>query len=456
MERAVSSGIASPASGYGPTWERISDYMIGDVVVGVVLPESTGASSTEDWSTNAKTFVRDEIIEGLEWWETEAHNRGIELEFIVADTVVVNTSYEPINEIGMEDPHGDAHLWINDVMGNLGYTQANYIDRVLAYANDLRQTYSTDWAFVVFMVNAENDVDGMFAPGSWGIPNAVVTAWASRPGPHFVANSKSGIGLGAAKEQLNEVVDHEIGHVFGAADEAWSDTGGDCFPGSTCTARFGYLGIQNQNCDVPCSIDVDCVMRSGSPFLVCPYSAGQVGWWDSDDPGVGPGSPLYGDGVPDTIDTVPSITLDAYTPDPPSDRTPTYTGIALDIPYPHQTSLYVDVTINDVEVEYRINGGSWQRALPADGAFDSPYEAFTFAPLLCENTQYTVETRARNEVGNVSSIASDTITVSSSLACLQVYLPAVLKSYSPLLLSAPVNPKKPFISPLPIPALPNP
>jgi hypothetical protein len=148
------------------------------------------------------------------------------------------------------------------------------------------------------------------------------------------------------------------------------------------------------------------------------YTHGHLGWKDSNS-----------NGIPDPIDTTPTITLNPYTPDPTSNRAQTYIGMAEDIPLHTTNSNYVDITINRVRVEYRVNGGSWYSAVASDGAFDSYLEAYTFAPLLCQNGTYQIDARAINSVGHISSVVSDILTVASSTPCRKTYLPVAMKNY---------------------------
>ena len=70
--------MRSTADGFAPPWDRTSDFMIGRVVVGIILPESNGAAmpSTEDWTSGEIPFVTQEVNQALQWWAQQASNRG--------------------------------------------------------------------------------------------------------------------------------------------------------------------------------------------------------------------------------------------------------------------------------------------------------------------------------------------------------------------------------------------
>jgi len=135
---------AKSAGGSVPGYYQTSDFMIGDVAVGIILPESDGSGdpSTEDWTAEERQLVYSKIVAACNWWaarEPRAH-----LRFFYDDhfSSPVPTSYEPINR-----PHSDQGLWIGDVMGKLGYSASSYFTRVRDYDNTLRLAYGTDWAF---------------------------------------------------------------------------------------------------------------------------------------------------------------------------------------------------------------------------------------------------------------------------------------------------------------------
>lgn len=405
-----------------PPWNRTGDFMIGRVAVAVILPESDGSNmaSTENWTQSSISFALQEVEETLSWWTQQAITYSVPLEFVIVPNhpITVTTSYEPIKMIGLEEAYGDADIWINEVMANLGYNDPSmsYLELVQQYDDDLRDLLDADWVVTVFVVNGENDGDGLFEPGSWGDPNGIVTAWATRPGPYLVVNTHSALAMGWSQSLLGGIIAHELGHVFGAADETLSG-GGDCTTARNCTAKFGYLKAENQNCDMTpsCSLDEPtCVMRVGDMEYLCPYSAAQVGWQDVDL-----------DGIADPIDTTPQITVTNYPITPSTTYLLEYSAQIVDIPYPTTKNGYIPVTINDVYVQFKIgSNGEWITAVAGDGAWDTPYEEDFIIPLFSNGT-YTIYIRASNEVGNTSLVINHTVIINSPNSVYQVFVPAV-------------------------------
>src|SRR3972149_8256491 len=94
--------------------------------------------------------------------------------------------------------------------------------------------------------------------------------------------------------------------------------------------------------------------------------------------------------------TVPSATLTEYLPDPTSDNTPTYSGSA------------ADTYTNIVDIEYRVDSGSWA---DVDSFTPAKNVSFTFTPPALAGGVHTIYARAYDAAGNVSAVASDTLTV---------------------------------------------
>ena len=376
---------------YGAGFLDTSEYMIGDVAVGIILLESNGTidANMENWTSAEESNVVSEIQAGLNWWAVREPNATLTFTYDIH--IRVPTSYEPITRSN----DYNLPLWITDAMTNLGYTNyASFLNNVFDYNNAIRANLNTDWAYTIFVVDSSNDYDGKFPDGLF--------AFACSGGP-FTVMTYENDGYGIAN--MDSVIAHETGHIFYANDQYTQAT-------RSCTQITGYLAIQNQNSAYPfagaCLSNVDSIMRGG----VLPYTNGaqdtyarqQIGWKDSDV-----------DGILDIIDFLPSSTLYAYLPDPTNDNTLTYTGTSTTTTtYPNNNPWRRnDITINKItSVQYRVDGGSWISAMPSDGTFDSSIEDFTFTTPELSYGTHTMEVRALNTAGNwETSYVSDILTI---------------------------------------------
>ncbi|MFZ5918085.1 MAG: hypothetical protein ACOYZ7_14175 [Chloroflexota bacterium] len=350
-----------------PDFYHASEFMIGTVAVGIILPESNGSvdPSTEDWTTTERQQVYSEIVAATNWWaalEPAAH-----LTFVYDDhfSQPVPTSYEPINR-----PQSEQNLWIGEVMANLGYSSTTaYFMQVRNYINDLRQSYHTDWAFAIFVVDSSNDVDNYFANGYF--------AYAYLGGPFMVMTyGNNGYGI----HNMDAVAAHEMGHIFLALDQYSAAR-------TPCETRAGYLNVENQNSQYgACASNVSSIMRGQVwPYTngsVDFYARGQIGWWDGD-----------GDGILDPVDTTTEVTLARESGEPI-----VYSGTARDLAYPSERR--PAATINRITgVDYRLEDGDWQAATPVDGHWDSIQEPFTFSPSSLSQGIYRLDLRVRTAYG---------------------------------------------------------
>jgi hypothetical protein len=263
------SPVASAANLLGT-----SDYLFGNVMASIVFLESDGSIdvSTEDWSETKKNKVVSEIVNGMDWWIDQGSDANLTMFYEVAD---VNTSFEPISRTaGGPSLWSDEVLWVTEALNVIYPSAGYYLDRVVAYDQSLQSDYSVDWAFTIFMIDSENDVDGEFSNNYF--------AYAYVQGPLMVMTyDNDGYGV----TNMDAVLAHEVGHIFGAADQYASS-------GCSCAAKFGFLEVENQNCErdlntgLSCSSDVGSLMRGQiSPFankLLDDYAIGQLGWSDSD------------------------------------------------------------------------------------------------------------------------------------------------------------------------------
>jgi len=379
----VAPGALNPVP---PGYYETSEFLIGSVAVGVILPESNGTidRSTEDWTSSEESQVVSKIRASLDWWA--AYNPSANVSFSMEVQYRVPTSYEPINR-----PIEEHWLWKSETMTYLGYpgtTWADLWNQTLDYINDLRNRLGTNWAFAIFVADSSNDPDGRFRAFPY-------SAYACLGGPYFVI----------PYSRLNGVTAHELGHIFYATDEY-----------NGMREYGGYLNVSD--------IDGSGCLMDNNHLHLSEGTEGQIGWRDTD-----------GDGILDIVDTVPDTTLNPYLPDPTSHSTLTYTGSVTVTAYPnHNPSFWWherrNITINTItNVEYRIDNGPWMNAMAVDGAFDEAQEIFTFTTPSLSGGDHIIEVRGTNSVGNVeTSYASDIVTIAMPTVTASVSIhPSTLK-----------------------------
>ncbi len=381
---AVSPNPSAPAvivpssAGIAPGYYQTSEFMLGKVVVGVVMPQCDGAVDKcgEKWTTSAMDQVITQVKAGTNWWVKRLNGR---VSFVFDQQRAVPTGYEPINH-----SQSDEGLWIKDVMTHLGFSGKTYFEQVYAYNNWMRQKYGTDWAFTIFVADSLNNGPGTFSNGYF--------SYSYVPGPFTVTTYDND---GYTINNMAAVIAHETGHIFGALDE---------YSGAkiACTAKSGYLSLPNENSQQNCASNVDSIMRGGlAPYvgnLIDSYALGMIGFRMTGN-----------DGLPDPINTAPTVSLNRAATLSAQSKI-TLTGTAQDQPFmpPNGTG----ITINYITgVKYRVDAGPWQEARPADGSgkFDKISEGFSFSPQLTAGT-HVIEVQAENRVGHLSAIARTTVT----------------------------------------------
>ena len=367
-----------------PSSSQTCEFMIGRVAIGIVLPESTG--SGEDWSnpdpnfppnTDRRQLVFNEITAGARWWAVTG-GTSAKLTCIYDVRNNVSTTSEPIT---LSTASWGESTWMSEVLGNMGYTTGNWWTRSYAYANAIRTTYGTDWAFGVFVADSFNDADGCFANGTCGF---------SYPNCSYLVmtydNNKASWGINS----MHLVFAHEMGHMFGAADEYNQGTY------SCPCGNFGYLGVPNNNCPNCTAGGAQCIMDFWLNQQLCQFTQGQVGWRDTD-----------ADGIFDPVDcaiTFPAASLNYYSAPWWGSSQIQGQGAAQVTPWSSPTR--TPVTINKLKVRYNVDSGLWYAPTPTDGAFDSDYEPFTFTTASYADGSHTVTYDALDNWGNTGALAS--------------------------------------------------
>jgi PKD repeat protein len=341
----------APSPGYYDT----SEYMLGSVAVGVILPESDGPAY--NWTDIEVNSTIDGVQQATEWWKSE--NPEAQLSFVFDVHVQVPTIYEPIEMYEWED-----FTWIEDVMSHLSYTSGSAFDRVTQYNNNIRANSGTDWAFTIFIVDSDNSVDqGKFPGGGY--------AHAFLGGP-WITMSRYSSWAYNSPSYFKAVPAHEMGHIFYGTDEYDSYT---TYSGYfNATDRNGSFGIMNRN-----------------NFYVSPSTRIQIGWRDMDL-----------DGILDIMDTYPALKLDDY-PIPIIGNSHEFSGAVVEVPHQNFNPFGQrnNLSINEiVSVEYSIDQGPWMASLPTDGAFNETLENFTCTVVFPTVGRHTLRLRVTNSVGN--------------------------------------------------------
>jgi hypothetical protein len=380
-----SSTCGTNGAGYLDT----SLYFAGDVAVGVVYVGGTVNGNPAGWSqlgsaTTASTVQAfADVASALYRFLTIQPNARIALTFSNEVDSSGNPQQPPTNE--------------------------------RTYVNNLRNTYCTDWGLLIDVRNT--DVN---QPNGW--PNAYLHGPSLRMNRNFAP--------------FEEVLDHEIGHIFGA---------GDAYPPMIPSPRYGYALAAHANaCGSGCGYFLggtgECLedlMAGWGPVhgyntIVGVWTAKQLGWYTS-----------LGDGVPDVLRTKPLIgaTSVAFTINPTTYAV-TFTGTATDRAVLDElSSTYGNVSINRImRVEYRISNGPWLNASASDGTFDSNSEAFQFTTTPLRSMPLLVEIRAVNTIGATTPFPHQTpLTVTGSTVTNTQPFPALTLSTERVIVNTPIT-----------------
>ena len=301
-----------------PGYYDTSLYMLGNCTVKVIFLESNGAidPEKENWTSTEINKVKEEIEFALANWTSLSQGM---INFIIEYTIV-GTSYNPI-DLRLTD----LYLCFSEVLTTLGYplVSGTWIEQAYDCVNALRDSYNTDWCFLVFLIDSSNDADGYFEGGG---------AEQCHPGgPYMIMtldNGKAYIGL----ENMDKVMAHETGNIFWASDEGMDNLIYGGYLNSSNTPHGGGVmeGIPN------------------SHWYVSSGTRNQVGWTDDDQ-----------DGVPNILDTFLLISINSMNI---FKGIVNITGRAEVTTHPNLGKIGSgrDVTVKKIRsVEYRVDNGTW-------------------------------------------------------------------------------------------------
>jgi|GEM_PF-3444370 len=324
---------------FGAGAQDVAEFLLGSVAVNVVFLESNGQldANTEDWNDELRDGVKANIEEALTWWQetlamyTDVHKLDFTVDYTLADDPV-ETKYEPISRHSR-----DFRFWIEDFFRSQDVSPSSGFSNEIRNYNHLqREAHDTNWSFTIFVVNADNDEDGVFgdALGRTEFKNAFAF-----PGGQFIT---------MPHHRPAQTIAHEIAHIFWAHDEY----GGS---GDRYNDRRGYYNTQNTNAldgNPNAEREPSLMNRLHSPFVNHQLSQAAretLGWRDSD-----------GDGIFDVLDVEP-ITVGTPQFDPAT-RSIRFVGNsavrALNNLNSHGSGR--DITLNKItDLQYRIDAGPW-------------------------------------------------------------------------------------------------
>ena len=265
--RSMGGGQSSAMlqSAVTPQFFNNSDVMDGTVAVGAFLIESNGGVDTNvfNWSLADQDIAIAQILQGLNWWvdQSRAFTLARPLQFTLVPFLPNNPAAQVPYEPSLREGR-NANVWINHIMRNLGGTSTDTFVNVAAFNRVLKEQNHTDWAFTIFMAYNPAPAQTSFADGR--------ASWAYIGGPHTNMLFRS---YGWA---INQIVSHEVGHIFFACDE-YSQPG---FQSCSCScAPEVRPAAKNGNCeDFSCNANATaCIMRLNEPAL-CPFTVAQIGW----------------------------------------------------------------------------------------------------------------------------------------------------------------------------------
>ena len=220
----------------------LSARLTGKVAVGIVIVN--GPTAALQFTAAERTKIAAEVQNGLGWLGAQNDAGAVSFTYEIKNVSIATTPLTGTpTSTQMEDRFRDP------AMATLGYGAG--LGNVAKYAGDLRTKFGTDWAYIIFFTRYP----------------VYHFAYASIGGPRIIMDYAND---GWGPDNIDRVVAHETGHIFGAPDEY---AAANC----DCGGSWGYYGKPNSNCET-CAPGggVKCLMRSNDWEMcsVTPYHLG--------------------------------------------------------------------------------------------------------------------------------------------------------------------------------------
>jgi len=375
---------------WGAQDEDQSAYALGSFALNVIFVESNGSidPNQENWTAGQLTELHSEIEQAAAFWEglTASYHPNAQLDITVNYVnggVPLETGYEPITRNGFSS----SPLWINQVMGAMGYGNSDSNINIRNFNNDLRDSLDTHWATTLYVVNDTVDSDNKFPDGHF--------AFTLYGGP-YVMTTYDNNGWGISR--YDRVLSHELGHVFFALDEYYAS-------GALNNQRSGYLNGINGNAErnsagtmvtppQPNALMLDTTLDPSA------FTSVQVGHLDTDD-----------DGIPDILDTIPLLSGNTAASDADAGIF-AFSGYGVVNPSENNNPKAwaesgFDITINTIDsASYNLDGRGWIDFPAGDGSYGYGVELLELELSGLAAGLHNIDLRVTNSVGNHSDVQS--------------------------------------------------
>jgi len=371
-----------------------AEFMIGDIHVNTVYPESDGTSdpNSEQWTDDELRDVSQGVIAAMlafqQTWDY------ISINFAFSFYNRVQTRYEPIAHNMDSD-----YLWIADCMANIQGGPFTGRDEMLA-VHELNNSKRggpnpPDWVFTIFVADGSAE-GGRFRGANY-------TAYAQLGGPYNImpfptnpANNPNNLDMITL---FAGIMMHETIHIFWGLDEYESAP-------SICSSRSGYLNYENRNkVSTPpgggdlmgCPTYVHCLMWDGrsAEQPLCFYTAGQVGTVDANE-----------NDIPDLFDMPPTIEFEDGSNVEVEDASYTINMKAISQSVPNRNPFQtdgVDYAARLKSASFSINGVGLTLLKPVDGKWDETEEDLVVRLNGLSPGETTVRVAARNAYGRLGA-----------------------------------------------------
>ncbi len=369
-------------------FRRNSEFMIGDILVQLIFPESNGVldENTEDWSDAELSSAASGAVAAMLSFQQKFAYIPIHMVFRTFDRVP--TRYEPIYHNMNDD-----YLWVTDAMVSLGVMEGEDAGAVHVFNSAAKRRYGTDWVFTAFTANSENSPLHRFRGAGY-------TAYAYLGGPYLVMPYPAGENPFDIDETLlySQIFQHEVGHIFWATDEYPSALG-------RCDGYSGYLNVRNLNkrwyddfdgSIRSCQEVVPCLMDRAKEDLdrpICGYTAGQMGLVLAS-----------GTSIPKIFNSAPIIKFahaDVETVEA-NEFTIRLKAISTAVPNRnpvHEKEERIDYAAPLKDAIFNIDGAGEVKILPDDGKWDEVEEDLTIRLISLRPGLTRVGVSARNSFG---------------------------------------------------------